>query len=123
VTVDHGASGLARSARKVRSGACRAQCSSQSPTHRALSRNGVVDFRMMLPSARRSATIAGVANRFREWSPLPAALVMGFLLARSVRDGRDAVSGLQPRTGGLALMLSTTIVVVNNNLPLGRAKR
>src|SRR6266704_2070450 len=30
----------------------------------------------MLPSARRSATIAGVANRLRELSPLAAARVM-----------------------------------------------
>ena len=66
----HGASALARSPRKIRSGVCRAQCSSQSPTQRALSRSGVVDFRMMLPSARRSATIAGVANSVSDWSRL-----------------------------------------------------
>src|SRR4029077_16926300 len=51
-----------------------------SPTQRALSRSGVSDFRTMLPSARRSATIAGVANNASEWSRLTgAADVIGFL--------------------------------------------
>jgi hypothetical protein len=56
VTVVHGASALARSPRKIRSGVCRAQCSSQSPTQRARRCcSGTVDFSQMLPSARRSA--------------------------------------------------------------------
>ena len=84
--------------------------------------SGVVDFTMMLPSARRSATIAGVANRFRELSPLAAARVMVSSCPGWSRDCR-ASCRLAARTGRLALMLSTTIVVVNNNLPLKRARR
>jgi hypothetical protein len=45
---------------------------------------------------------------------------MAFLLARLVRD---RVILTQLRKAALASMLSTAIVVVNNNLPLDQAKR
>ncbi len=85
----HGTSTLARSPRKIRSGACRAQCSSQSPTQRAPSRKRSVDFRTMLPSTRRSATTDGVANSVSEGSRLVAAAdVIGFLRCLSVGGRR-----------------------------------
>jgi hypothetical protein len=40
----------------------------------------MVDFSRMVPSARRSAAISGVANSVSEFSGrLPAAVVIGFL--------------------------------------------
>ena len=41
---------------------CRAQCSNQSPTQRAAGCSGALDFSRMLPSAWRSATMAGAAK-------------------------------------------------------------
>src|SRR5216684_6787163 len=78
--VVHGASTSERSPRKIRSGVCRAHCSSQSPTQRALGCNGAADFSQMLPSARRSATMSGTANSVSEFSRRwVAADVIGFL--------------------------------------------
>jgi hypothetical protein len=82
---------------------------------RALSRKGASERSTMLPSARCSATVFGVANRL-EASPREAT-VMCFLLAR------DPGSAAASFRATLAIMLSTAIVVVNNNLPFGRRRR
>jgi len=76
VTVVHGRID-ARRGRRERSGRARLPCPMLQPITDATarpSRNGIVDFRMMLPSARRSATIAGGREqRFRIGSRLAAA--------------------------------------------------
>src|SRR5262249_16748810 len=91
----------------MRSGAVRAQCSSQSPTQRAAGFNGVVDLRRVLPPARCSATMAGVANNRSGMSRRTAAIVM----ISSLRLNRSLIGGLP------ATIIGGTIVVVNNNLP------
>jgi hypothetical protein len=84
---------------------------------RAPARKGSVERSTMLPSARCSADVDGVANRLVA-SPREAAVVIGFLLARQA-----AGSAAASFRAALAIMLSTAIVVVNNNLSLKSAAR
>ena len=63
----------------------------------------------MLPSARRSATVLGVANRL-DASSRAAAMVTGM----GVLSGRGLV-----RAAAWAIMLGSAFVVVNNNLSSG----